>query len=161
MISTGLTVTEVGTGVGNRLASLHEERDLTFKKKYYLRPIKSEKPSRSNAVSQISDASELSGLPLSNENQTRCPEVLQGRSVDVLRALDSEAHVRLLKGSPVFTTNPQPSTAVAVPPNPDGVSAEGQPGRNTTPHWMTASSTAFLNLKKNNWACCLPSPYEA
>ena len=33
MIITGLIVTEVGTGVGNRLASHHEERDLTFKKK--------------------------------------------------------------------------------------------------------------------------------
>lgn len=94
-------------------------------------------------MSQISDVSELSGLPLSNENQTRCPEVLQGRPVGVLRALDSEAHVRLLKGSPIFTTNPQPSTAVAVLPNPDGVSAEGQPGRNTTPHWMTASSKPY------------------
>lgn len=112
-------------------------------------------------MSQISDASELSGLQLSNENKTHCPEVLQGSSVGVLRAFNYEAHVRLLKGSPVFTTNPQPSAAVAVPPNPDGVSAEGQPGRNTTLHRMTASSAALLNLQKNNWACCLPSPYEA
>lgn len=94
---------------------------------------KSEKPSRSNAVSQISDASELSGLQLSNKNKTHCLEVLQGRSVGVLRALHYEAHVRLLKCSPVFNTNTQQSTAVAVSPNPDGVSPEGQPGRNTTP----------------------------
>lgn len=95
--------------------------------------MKSEKPSRRNAVSQISDASELSGLQLSNANKTHSLEVLQGRSVGVLRALDYEAHVRLLKCSPVFNINTQQSTAVAASPNPDGVSAEGQPGRNTTP----------------------------
>lgn len=33
MTTTGLTVTEIGTGVGSRLASHHEERDLNFKKK--------------------------------------------------------------------------------------------------------------------------------
>lgn len=84
-------------------------------------------------MSQISDASELSGLQLSNANKTHSLEVLQGRSVGVLRALDYEAHVRLLKCSPVFNINTQQSTAVAASPNPDGVSAEGQPGRNTTP----------------------------
>lgn len=87
--------------------------------------MKSEKPSRSNAVSQISDVSELSGLQLLNENKTRSLEVLQGRSVGVLRALHYEAHAMLLKDSRVFNINTKQSTAVAVSPNPDGVSTEG------------------------------------
>lgn len=122
--------------------------------------MKSEKPSRRNAVSQISDASELSGLQLSNANKTHSLQVLQGRSVGVLRALDYEAHVRLLKCSPVLNINTQQSTAVAASPNPDGVSAEGQPGRNPTPP-DDGILNSLTGPKEKQMGLLSPLPYEA
>lgn len=54
----------------------------------------------------------------------------------------------LLKCSPVFDINTKQSTAAAVSPNPDGGSAEGQPGRDTA-HGLTELLTALLRLKRN------------